>query len=82
MTGTLRKMTLVPVFKKFTDCSGILGCQYPRAKQWLTRGGGVMQVAPAGHCGPSGGSVGSRWGLQGDLSEEVGWGELLKGRRV
>ena len=54
----------------------------PQAKRWLTPGGGVMQVAPAGHCGPSGGSVGSRWGLQGDLSEEVGWGKLLKGRRV
>lgn len=31
---------------------------------------------------PAGGSIGSRWGLRGALSEEVGWGELLKGWRV
>ena len=36
---------------------------------------------PPGPCGPGGGSIGSRWGLRGALSEEVGWGELLKGRR-
>ena len=82
VTGPLRKMTLTPVFKKFTDYSGIPGVSTPGAKRWLTQGGGVMRVAPAGHCGLGGGSVGSRWGLQGDLSEEVGWGELLTGRQV
>lgn len=79
VTGPLRKMTLTPVFKKFTDYSGIPGVSTPGAKRWLTQGGGVMRVAPAGHCGPGGGSVGSCWGLQGGPLRGGGLGRAPDG---